>query len=82
MTRILASLAAFAIIAGATYAQPKKDDETKPDAKTPAAKEDGKLPHTKLTPAKLIPGLCVVKYRVTTASPEAQAFFDQGLGYY
>ncbi len=73
MTRILAGLAAFAMFAGAAYAQPKKDDDKKPD---------GKLPHTKLPPAKLTPNLCVVKYRVSTASPEAQAYFDQGLGYY
>lgn len=82
MTRILAGLAAFVLFAGAAYAQPKKDDEKKPDAKTPDKVDDGKLPHTKLAPAKLIPDLCVVKYRVSTASPEAQAFFDQGLGYY
>src|ERR1700685_2771086 len=41
-----------------------------------------KLPVTGLTPAKLFPGLCLVKYRVSTTSPECQAFFDQGLGYY
>jgi tetratricopeptide (TPR) repeat protein len=82
MTRILAGLAAIAMFAGAAYAQPKKDDEKKPDVKTPDKIDDGKLPHTKLAPAKLIPDLCVVKYRVSTASPDAQAFFDQGLGYY
>jgi tetratricopeptide (TPR) repeat protein len=81
MTRILAGLAAFILFAGAAFAQPKKDDK-KPDAKAPAAKDDGKLPHTKLAPAMLIPDLCVVKYRVSTASPTAQAYFDQGLGYY
>jgi hypothetical protein len=41
-----------------------------------------KLPITGLAPAKLFPGLCLVKYRVSTTSPECQAFFDQGLGYY
>jgi tetratricopeptide (TPR) repeat protein len=40
------------------------------------------LEMTKLTPAKLFPNLCVIKYRVSTASPECQAFFDQGLGYF
>src|SRR5262249_15431160 len=40
-----------------------------------------KLPLTRLAPAKLIPNLCLLKYRVTTSSPECQAFFDQGLGY-
>src|SRR5438105_4275239 len=35
----------------------------------------------KLPPAKLFPNLCLIKYRVSTTSPECQAFFDQGLGY-
>jgi tetratricopeptide (TPR) repeat protein len=42
---------------------------------------DAKMPMTGLGPAKLVPGLCSLHYRVTTASPECQAFFDQGLGY-
>ena len=41
-----------------------------------------KLPLTQLPPAKLIPNLCVLKYRISTNSPECQAFFDQGLGYF
>src|SRR5947209_3390595 len=41
-----------------------------------------KLPLTGLAPAKLVPDLCGLKYRVSTASPECQAFVDQGLGYY
>jgi tetratricopeptide (TPR) repeat protein len=57
----------------------KKAAETKADAKK---KDDGKLPHTKLAPAQLIPDLCLVKYRVSTQSPQCQAFFDQGLGFY
>lgn len=43
---------------------------------------DAKLPMCGLAPAKLFPDLCLVKYRVSTSSPECQAFFDQGLGYY
>ena len=82
MTRTFACLLALVFSAGAAFAQPKKDGEKKPDAKTPEKTEDGKLPHTKLPPAKLVPNLCVLKYRVSTASPEAQAHFDQGLGYY
>jgi Tfp pilus assembly protein PilF len=42
---------------------------------------DDKLPITGLAPAKIIPDLCLVKYRVSTTSPECQALFDQGLGY-
>src|SRR5271168_2757100 len=41
-----------------------------------------KMPMCGLTPSKLAPNLCVLKYRISTASPECQAFFDQGLGYY
>jgi len=37
---------------------------------------------TGLAPAKLVPDLCAVRYRISTTSPECQAFFDQGLGYY
>src|SRR5947207_846080 len=45
-------------------------------------KAEVKLPFTGLAPAKLIPNLCVVHYRVSTDSPQCQAFFDQGLGYF
>src|SRR4051794_7277429 len=45
----------------------------------PKAASD-KLPLCGLPPSKLLPNLCVLKYRVSTASPECQAFFDQGLG--
>lgn len=42
----------------------------------------GKLPLCGLTPAKITPNLCKVHYRITTTSPECQAHFDQGLGYF
>src|SRR5947199_3517372 len=51
-------------------------------AKPQLKKADDRLPLSKLPPAKLIPDLCVVRYRVSTNSPECQAFFDQGLGFY
>jgi tetratricopeptide (TPR) repeat protein len=41
-----------------------------------------KLPMCGLPPSKLAPNLCVLKYRISTSSPECQAFFDQGLGYF
>jgi hypothetical protein len=41
-----------------------------------------KLPLCGLAPAKYVPDLCLVRYRISTASPECQAFFDQGLGYF
>jgi tetratricopeptide (TPR) repeat protein len=47
-------------------------------AQAPAAK----LPLSGLDPAKPVPGLCVVTYRISTTSPECQAFFDQGLGWF
>jgi len=43
---------------------------------------DQRMPITKLAPAKIIPDLCKYKYRVTTSSPECQAFVDQSLGFY
>ncbi len=46
------------------------------------AKVPEKLPLSGLSPSILVPNLCVLKYRVSTASSECQAFFDQGLGYY
>jgi tetratricopeptide (TPR) repeat protein len=42
-----------------------------------------KLPLSGLAPAKMHAGpLCVLRYPVTTRSPECQAFCDQGLGYF
>jgi Tfp pilus assembly protein PilF len=41
-----------------------------------------KLPKTGLAPSKLVPNLCLAHYRISTTSPECQAFFDQGLGYF
>jgi hypothetical protein len=64
------------------FTQDKKPDEKKVEPKSTEKKDGSKLPHTKLIPAKLVPNLCVVKYRVSTASPECQAFVDQALGYY
>jgi hypothetical protein len=43
---------------------------------------DGKLRLTGLAPSKLVSNLCLARYRISTTSPECQAFFDQGLGYY
>src|SRR5262249_57384362 len=55
-------------------------------AEPPAAAEpptpDAKMPMTGLVPAKIIPDLCLLRYRVSTQSPECQAFFDQGLGFF
>src|SRR5262249_57189277 len=37
---------------------------------------------TRLAPSRLTPDICVYRYRITTTSPECQAYFDQGLGYF
>ena len=50
-----------------------------PDAKKPEA---DKLPITGLAPSKILPNLCLYKYRVSTPSAECQAFVDQGLGFF
>jgi Tfp pilus assembly protein PilF len=50
-------------------------------AQPPTKPEPPKLALCGLSPAKIIPDLCVVKYRISTSSPECQALFDQGLGY-
>src|SRR5437764_10762183 len=48
----------------------------------PAAKPaPAKLPLSGLPPAKVLPNLCLVEYRVSTAVPECQALFNQGLGF-
>src|SRR5262245_19191830 len=41
-----------------------------------------KMTFTGLVPAKVIPDLCLYRYRATTTSAECQQFIDQGLGYY
>ncbi len=41
-----------------------------------------KLPTTGLAPSKLVPDLCLVRYRISTTSPDCQAYFDQALGYF
>ncbi len=41
-----------------------------------------KLPLSGLAPGKLVPDLCLLRYHVSTHSPECQAHLDQGLGYY
>jgi tetratricopeptide (TPR) repeat protein len=65
-----------------TPVEEKKPADKKPEpSEKKETKDDSKLLMTKLAPSKLIPGLCVVKYPISTRSPECQAFFDQGLGY-
>jgi tetratricopeptide (TPR) repeat protein len=59
---------------------PKKEEPaSKPPASPPA---EAKLPMTDLQPAKAMPNVCLLHYRVSTSSPECQTLFDQGLGYF
>src|SRR5689334_17886432 len=44
--------------------------------------KDAPLPLTRLPPAKVRPNQCLLTYRISTRSPECQAHFDQGLGYF
>jgi tetratricopeptide (TPR) repeat protein len=41
-----------------------------------------RMRYTRLRPSKLTPNLCLLRYRISTTSPECQAFFDEGLGYF
>lgn len=50
---------------------------------TPPVKQSaGKLPITGLAPAKIMPNLCLYRYRVSTSSPQCQEFVDHALGFY
>ncbi len=53
-----------------------------PKPKKDAADSSPKLPLTGLAPAKLFPNLCRYRYRVSTPSPQCQAYIDQALGFY
>src|SRR5215471_12419854 len=57
--------------------KPASKPAVKPDAKAVVER----LPMTSLLPAKVFPGLCLLRYRVSTSSPECQTLFDQGLGF-
>jgi tetratricopeptide (TPR) repeat protein len=46
------------------------------------ALDTAKLPLSGLAPARLVPGMCLLHYRVSTASDDCQAFLDQGLGHF
>jgi tetratricopeptide (TPR) repeat protein len=69
--RFLLCVALLCCCAMGTVAAPPKDKNAAP-----------KLTITKLAPAKLVPNLCLLKYPITTSSPQCQAYFDQGLGYF
>jgi hypothetical protein len=53
-----------------------------PPAAAPRPAAPARLPITNLTPAKLVPDQCVLRYRVGTGSQKCQAYVDQALGYF
>lgn len=80
--RGLLSITLACLVAEFATAQSSKTDAKKPDPKAAPKKDDGKMAHTKLLPGKLVPDMCKLTYRVSTSSPECQAFVDQGLAFY
>jgi tetratricopeptide (TPR) repeat protein len=76
---IFTFVTAIALFVSAPPDETKKVETSKTAAK---AKQEEKLPITGLAPAKVFPNLCLLKYRVSTNSPECQTYFDQGLGFY
>jgi tetratricopeptide (TPR) repeat protein len=93
-TRLLLCLPALLLLATAAEARVPLPSLPKPvldRLQPPAAKGDGqkqpaprgdRLPLAGLPPAKLVPDLCLLKYRISTTSPQCQALFDQGLGFF
>ncbi len=77
---IVAPLIAALLVGTATAQEARRSKRR--TAENSQATDPNALPVTKLAPAKLIPNLCLLKYQVTTESPECQEFFDQGLGYF
>jgi hypothetical protein len=70
----LVAVLAVALCAAPLFAQEKSSPPP------PAKPETLKL--SKLAPAKVRPNQCLLTYRISTRSPECQAHFDQGLGYF
>ncbi len=84
LQRLFFAITFVSLLGVHAFGQGKQSDEKKPAEKKlePAKNDDNRLPHTKLTPAKRTPDLCLLTYRVSTASPGCQTHFDQGLAYY
>jgi tetratricopeptide (TPR) repeat protein len=76
---LLSGLLAVAVAVAAPPTTDKPADVKPPSTDKPA---EVKLPICGLPPAKILPNLCLYKYRVSTASAECQALVDQALGFY
>ena len=85
--RLSATLLGGVLLAGAwsdascVLAQDPKA-KSRPPARTEIKLGKGKMPLSGQAPAKLAPNLCLLRYRISTDSPECQAFFDQGLAWH
>jgi tetratricopeptide (TPR) repeat protein len=73
------TVGAFALALLVLLTAAVREVAAKPTVAKPA---DAKMPFTGLAPSKVLPDLCLLKYRVSTNSPECQALFDQGLGFF
>jgi tetratricopeptide (TPR) repeat protein len=71
------------LAAPAAAQSPPPPAATKPaEAKPPETKPaDNALPFCGLPPARVLPNLCLLQYRISTSSKECQALFNQGLGF-
>jgi Tfp pilus assembly protein PilF len=73
--------AGFWLCSPAPLAQEPKA-KSPPPARPEVKLDKGKLPLSGRPPAKLVPDLCLLRYRVSTDSPECQALFNQGLAWF
>lgn len=86
MTRLLYGITFFTLVAVA-FGQPPASTQnpgvkrTPGGGATPKRATDG-MPITGLSPAKVIPGLCLYSYPVSSSNAECRALCDQAFGYY
>jgi Tfp pilus assembly protein PilF len=72
LCRRIAALALGFAVASASAAAPTADSHDLPAT----------MKMTGLATSKLVADLCLLRYPISTNSPECQAYFDQGLGYF
>lgn len=79
---VTSTIIVTAVSFGASSAAPRSSATGAAASSTVSVPHSDKLPLSGIAPAKLFPGICLVRYRVSTASSPCQAYFDQGLGYF
>jgi hypothetical protein len=83
MQRLTAFLLGGLLLTGPSLAHGQEPKAKLPPPVPGEIKLDkGKLPISGRPPAKLVSNLCLLRYRISTASPECQACFDQGLAWF